>query len=432
MAEVPMAVLTWARKSGPAKFFDALRRHLENGGQAQRFISFGGDPLSLDEQIELSELFGNHPKMITSERVNLRLLRPHLLARGFTIEDMIAAVLGTVATKFEVNTEVQAQKQAANVAARLSLLETIQGDEALLHEYKALLDMEAGPISKIPDHSLTRALAWKPYDSALRAAVVIDRWAAMWPDDPIPERTLLATAFGDSKSKRMSAAARRALHALTGRLYHDLVVKAETGIRLSGPLIWEIGTVAADAGIAAPWVALPARSVRELGYIRGEFQGVLLIENQETFEQVCVKTDVNERWLCIWSEGFSGKDLIPFVQRYGHLPVAACCDMDPPGIAIVQNLIDELGFEVRPVGMNPETWRRAKKHEESLEDREIWKSQAQSLLANGCPESLRRLAEDLARTGERVEQEEMTLYLDIIRTLPKQLAQLHRMGNDGA
>lgn len=425
MAEVPVAVRTWARKPGPAKFFNALRTHLEHGGQAQTFIRFKDDPLTIDEQIELTELFGNHAKMITAEQVNLRLLRAHLITLDFTLEDLIATVLGRVATKFELSAEERARKYAENEAARRSLLEAIRDEPGLLDEYRALLDMEPSPVSKVPGDSRTKANAWKPYDSALRAAVVLHRWATIWPGEPIPERVLLATAFGDSKSKRMSTATQRALHELTGRPYQEVAVRAETGIRLSGPLVWEVvGKVAADARGAAPWVAVPARSIQKLGRIRDGFIGVLLIENQETFEQVCVKTKANQRWLCIWSEGFSSKDLIPFVRQYAHLPVAACCDMDPPGIAIVQNLIDELGFEVTPVGMKVETWRLAKKHEESPEERAVWKSKARDLLANRCPDDLRPLAKELARTGERVEQEEMTLYLDIIRTLSSQLDQV--------
>jgi hypothetical protein len=61
------------------------------------------------------------------------------------------------------------------------------------------------------------------------------------------------------------------------------------------------------------------------------------MENSEPFEQVCLKADITDRWLCVWNEGNPSTRLIRFLADLA-LPVAAGCDLDAYGIRMIHNL----------------------------------------------------------------------------------------------
>ncbi len=419
MQEFPEAVLVWAAKPGPVKFLAALRKHLERGGKAQTTLPFGKDPLTQEEQLQLGELFGTRLNMITAAKVNLRQVRRQLEDRGIELEDLDQAVNGPLVTQSESKHEREVRKQLEVARCRLDLVTEMLPHSDLDQERELLLNLPLRPVHQVPPTSATGTKYWFPYDAAVRSTAAWLKWH-LREDRPIPEGTLLNEAFGNVKSERMAAAGRIAFQNLNGHSYDVLVDRAESEIRLSGPLVWEIDDPAADARVAYPWVSVPGRSIRKLGRRSGDLDGLLLIENQETFQQIGQETGVGQRWLCIWSQGYASDDLIEFVKLYSHLPVAACCDLDPPGIGIVEDLSKRLGFRVNPVGMNADAWRRSKKMKESAQKREIWAAEA-AALQDICHEALRPLAAAIAETGERVEQEAMDLYWELIETMSIQL-----------
>lgn len=422
MPEIPEAVAAWAAKPGPARFLDALRIHLERGGKAQGMLRFQKDPLSIEEQLQLGELFGIREKVVTAGAVNLRLVRRRLEDLGIELEDLDLAVNGPLVTRSESKQERDARKLLQVARRRFNLVAVMLPHPEFARERELLLNLPLRPAHQVPPESATGTAYWFPYDAAIRSAAAWNKWR-LRENRPIPEGTLLNEAFGNVKSERMAAAGRNAFENLVGDRYDVLVERAESEIRLRGPLVWVTDDPAVNANVTYPWVSVPAKSIRNLGRTSGEVDGVLLVENQETFQQICQQTTVAQRWLCIWGQGFASDDLIEFVKLYRHLPVAACCDLDPPGIGIVEDLSRRLGFTVTPVGMSADAWRRSKKMVEAAERREIWAAEA-AALEDTCHASLRPLAAAIAETGERVEQEAMELYWELIETIPEQLRAL--------
>jgi hypothetical protein len=147
---------------------------------------------------------------------------------------------------------------------------------------------------------------------------------------PTNEKGLAATAL--QGSKRWTDASRVAFQNLVRVPFDQAVETADTEVRLRGPLRWRLDDVIVDA--SDPWVSIPARGALRLGDLKGDPDGVLLMENHESFEQVCGLPDVIDRWLCVWIKGFATDGLIEFVRQFASWPVAAWCDLDPSGIEI--------------------------------------------------------------------------------------------------
>lgn len=135
---------------------------------------------------------------------------------------------------------------------------------------------------------------------------------------------------------------------------------------------------------------------------------------------MCTNTDVHESWLCVWIKGFASHGLIEFIRRHDWT-LAAWCDLDPSGIEIIANVMNETGRDVHPVGMEPDLWRAARKRRDSDAKRHDWQQRAVQLSRTGPPR-LRALATTISTTGERVEQEELAVYDRVIPTLATRLA----------
>jgi hypothetical protein len=99
--------------------------------------------------------------------------------------------------------------------------------------------------------------------------------------------------------------------------FDDALETMEPEVRLRGPLSWTMGSTAVDARVARPWVAIPARSAQQYGTLDySEAQGVLVIENLDTFEAICRHSTAPDRWL--WSMGPWVRQQQPYRPRQGH------------------------------------------------------------------------------------------------------------------
>ncbi len=213
---------------------------------------------------------------------------------------------------------------------------------------------------------------------------------------------------------------------LVGTPFDQAVEKADAEVRLRGPLCWTLDDVIVDARTSNPWVSIPARGALRLGNLEGDPDGVLLIENHESFTQVCGLPDVIDRWLCVWIKGFATDGLIEFGRQFSRWPVTAWCDLDPSGIEIIQDVERRTGREVHPVGMDPEYWVTATKRHDLPADRMMWRERAVKLSESG-PHRLRELAALMAATGERVEQEVLEVSDRVLPTLADRLREIHKL-----
>ncbi len=91
-------------------------------------------------------------------------------------------------------------------------------------------------------------------------------------------------------------------------------------------------------------------------------QGIFLIENEDTFEQVCKIPEIADTWLCIWGKGYATDGLAEFLRGLDGLPVAAWGDLDAHGIRIIGNLADRIGRPVTPVAMTVDLYRASTKY----------------------------------------------------------------------
>ena len=89
-----------------------------------------------------------------------------------------------------------------------------------------------------------------------------------------------------------------------------------------------------------------AKGLHVSGIVQCTARGVFVVENSDTFEQVCKLPGVAETWLCIWGEGYVSRGIVPLIANLPPLPLAAWCDLDADGNGIVNDLSNKLG---RPV-----------------------------------------------------------------------------------
>jgi len=279
------------------------------------------------------------------------------------------------------------------------------GMMAQVDELRAERDLLArcswGSPLRVPAWSAAGTEAWSVYEHAVRAAAV---W---WPHhtsgaEPLTAKGLASKAFRNSKG--WTPERELAFANLTGASFDQAVSQADTDLRVRGPLIWRVGRVAADAAVAEPWIALPAGGIHAAGIIRCDAVGVLLIENSDTFEQVCRMPALTERWLCVWGKGQTTGGVVALLSHLAPRPVAAWCDLDADGINIINVLGRKLGRAVHPVGMDLELWRSTPHRTQKASQIERDKSLAVKLAVTG-PESLRPLAQEIAAYGGSCEQE---------------------------
>ncbi|WP_018685527.1 Wadjet anti-phage system protein JetD domain-containing protein [Actinokineospora enzanensis] len=415
MIELDPVLRDWADKPGPTAFLRTLHHKLVRGGGTARPL-FLDQPLTEDERRELVELFGL--AAVRAHRIDLRRAEQSLRASRYSmsLQDLVEGVFGSVVTQSERKRAKDEQNRLRVQRQRTELLDIMRPVRQLAHEYRLLDELPPGSTSKVPPDSMTRAGAWSTYETAIRAA------ATWWPRHEAGERTtkhgLAVSALGGAK--RWTDQGELAFQNLVCLPFDQAVEVPDTEIRLRGPLIWRLDDVIVDARTANPWVSIPAHAALRLGRLEGDADGILLIENQENFNQVCIHTDSPQEWLCVWIKGFASDGLVEFVREFSHLPVSAWCDLDPSGIEIVQDIMKRAECEVFPVGMTPELWEVAAKRHDEPDVREEWRKRAESLAKEGPP-SLRPLAARIAVTGHRVEQEALEVYDRVMPVLADQL-----------
>ncbi|MET9404041.1 Wadjet anti-phage system protein JetD domain-containing protein, partial [Kitasatospora sp. NPDC002965] len=243
----------------------------------------------------------------------------------------------------ELRGDREPQRARATLLALMEPVEQLTGERELLTRVVP----EAGLV--VPNASRTGTRAWSVYDAAVRTA------ATWWDlrtqgETEISLKQLAATALNDSKGWTPQQQA--AFANLIGTEFEDAVREEDTDLRVKGPLSWRIGDVAADARIAQPWVGVPSQGLRLVGEAVCDARGVLVIENSDTFGQVCRRLpELTSRWLCVWGSGYARDQLVALLDWLAPRPIAAWCDLDADGIAIVDNLARRLGTPVHAVAM---------------------------------------------------------------------------------
>jgi Uncharacterized protein conserved in bacteria C-term(DUF2220) len=282
--------------------------------------------------------------------------------------------------------------------ARAGLLHAVAATPELSRERELLSQAQPGTPLRVPERSATQAGTWSVYDAALRAAA---GWHhAQRNGQPLSARELAATSLGWSKAwtePRMLAFGR-----VIGMEFDDALETMEPEVRLRGPLSWTAGTTAVDARVARPWVSIPARSAQQYGTLDySQAEGVLVIENLDTFEAICRHSTAPDTWLCLWGHGYVNNSLTGLVKAIDRA-TACWADLDAHGINIVGDLQRRSERPVSPIFME------AALHDEfaflDQDDKQV--SLALDLAVTGHPD-LRPLAARIAATRLGREQETM-------------------------
>jgi hypothetical protein len=284
---------------------------------------------------------------------------------------------------------------------RAELLEMMAPIDQLSAERARLAECLPGSALRAPRGSRTGTDAWSVYENAIRAASVW--WSHRHTGgESLTAKGLASKAFRNSKA--WTAERELAFSNLIGISFDQAVLQVDTDVRVRGPLVWRLGRVAADAGIADPWISLPAKGLHAAGIVSCAAQGVLLVENSDTFEQVCRISEIVTRWLCIWGRGHTSDGVVALLSYLAPRPVAVWCDLDADGISIVDVLTRKLQHPVRPIGMDLDLWRSAPHRRQKAEQIARDKALAARLAVKG-PEPLRSLAQEIATYGGSCEQE---------------------------
>lgn len=340
-----------------------------------------------------------------------RLLRAGAAQRG--LADIVVVLTGQplLQRQARLNARTIASQQAKSEL--LALMNSVAEMSAEKHLLAAAAD---GPVPHVPQGTAAHTRSWAVYDAAVRAACLW--WTAQGQGRRMAAKELAGEAFKDTK--KWTDQRRLAFANLVHLPFDHAVDEADIPIRLSGPLVWTFNDTVADAAAAHPWIAVPAEGVRKLGYISCAAQGILVIENSEAFEKVCLLGDITVRWLCVWNQGNPSKRLMRFVAEL-NLPIAAWCDLDAYGIRMIHNLQKEIGRPIAPVGMSADLWRDGIKLDQNDEQRAKARRLAARLAVEG-PQGLRELAAAIAETGDCCEQE--TLYKHVLPSLAATLRKL--------
>jgi hypothetical protein len=282
--------------------------------------------------------------------------------------------------------------------ARAALILEISGIPELAGEARLLALLPSGAPLRVPSESGTKTAVWSVYDASLRAAA--GWWQARLTGSPLSARELAAKKLGWSKAWTPARIA--AFERLIKMKFEDALETMEPEVRLRGPLSWTSESTIIDAHAARPWVAIPARSALQYGKLQhSQAQGVLVIENLDTFEAICRHSRVPDTWLCLWGHGYVNNSLVALVKAVNKL-TACWADLDAHGVAIVGDLQRRTRFPISPVFMD------ASLHDEWAllpQDKDQSKLAAE-LAANGHPD-LRALADRVATTQRGREQETM-------------------------
>ncbi|WP_197043475.1 Wadjet anti-phage system protein JetD domain-containing protein [Saccharothrix sp. NRRL B-16314] len=301
---------------------------------------------------------------------------------------------------------------------RSELLGIMENEPDLAEERDLLARVPDGGPLRVPEGSRTRAALWSVYEAAIRAACV---WlAGRRAGRRVTLKELAGFAFNDSK--KFTLQQRIAFANLVNMEFSDAVDGTDVEILMRGPLIWHIDSVAADAGVAGPWIGLPANALHALGEVdTTSLEGILVIENKDTFQRVCEYPGITEHWLCVWGRGYASHALVDLLRALSPRRLAAWCDLDADGVSIVADLSRRLDRPITPVGMDRRFWEAGPWRLQTAEQLTRGRGRAAALAAEG-PESLRDLASAIALNGEGREQE--TLYEEVLPELLEELRQI--------
>lgn len=302
--------------------------------------------------------------------------------------------------------------------ARAELADLLDDVIELSDELRRLTTIGSGTALRAPAGSRTGTIVWSVFEDAVRGACYWYKHDGA--NTELTAKQVASEAFRDSK--RWTPEREVAFANLVCKAFTKAVKVTDVEILMRGPLRWQVGSVIADAHTSDPWIGLPAGGIELLGTVdRSGVRGVLVIENKDTFEQVCTKTGVYDSWLCVWGEGYASRPLVAFLSAFSQVPLAAWCDLDADGIGIINNLSVRLNRQIHPVGMNVEFWAAGPHRRQTASELTRGQSRASRLAAEG-PLALRALAMAIAPNGEGREQE--SLYREVLPTLGDALAEL--------
>lgn len=419
---VDPALLAWTKTNGGKEFCAKAREKLVRGRKLDKWLEYTVSEKNLED---LQALFGHDESVVKATGVHLR--KADLALRrtrfGVGLHQLLIAVDGPVISARARKRYDDRVNLVRVVRQRVDLRQVMVRVPQLDRERRLLEALEPGPTAQVPPGSATETKSWPTYEAAIRAA-------AYWYPESLTrvpwEKEVASNAL--SGSKRWTMAQLEAFSRLVGMGLKEALQWTDALIRVAGPLSWTNQTPIAHAGLATPWIDIPAHGSLESGELHCPADGVLLVENQTTFEHLRRNTDLTKTWLCVWLEGNISKGLIPFLRHINPRHLAAWCDLDPDGIEIVQSVGNGLGREVLPVGMTPEIWANgAKLAEKKPGDHLAWQQAATALAEHG-PELLRPLAAAIATNGHRCEQE--TIQFETTPEVVRQLKQLVTSSGD--
>lgn len=353
-------------------------------------------------------------------KVDLRRLDRELTTRitdGVSLQDTLAALGGELDDVRERRRKARRDKVASDARTWTELLQLTADVPELANERTGLQRTPPSPALHVPSGSRTGTTRWCVFEAALRAAAAY--YLARRDDERFSPKGLAGQAWRDTK-KTWTMHRRFAFQELVGLPFHEALDVPDTELRMRGPLVWVCKDVVANARICEPWLSVPARGLRVLGTTDFAAKGILLVENSDTFEQVCRKPEIVERWLCVWGKGFVSTGLIDFLHDR-PVPIAAWGDLDAHGIKIIHDVARRTGVPVHPVGMSVQLWDAGVRRKQSEENLASARTLAAELVNSGPP-ALRPLAAAIAETGDGCEQEPLAR-----KVLPTLLDDLKRI-----
>lgn len=96
-------------------------------------------------------------------------------------------------------------------------------------------------------------------------------------------------------------------------------------------------------------------------------RGLFIVENEDTFEQICKIPEITDTWLCVWGKGYATNGLVDLLRTLDGLPLVAWGDLGAHGIRIISNLADRVARPVTPVAMTVDLYRAGVKYAQSPE-----------------------------------------------------------------
>ncbi|MFE6699210.1 Wadjet anti-phage system protein JetD domain-containing protein [Streptomyces sp. NPDC057718] len=394
--KLPDELNEWLRTPGGELFRREARRHIYRGGKMQRPLKMA---MTARERGDLIQLFGSAalgPSRLDPAKAGQALVTSRY---ALTLRALLIAADGPLRTgKGRVRYDRLVKRHQAHIA-RQHLVAAIEHTPQLDDERALLLATPPGT-RHVPEHSRTQTGTWSVYASALKAAAVW--WQGhdrLW---KFGERELATRALGSSKA--WTGPSQQAFCRIIGRSFEEAVHTADNGVSIQGPGQWYLESLVADFDNDIPFVEIPGHTAAKRGSFKHAATGILLIENQETFQAVH-RTTIRDTWLRIFLKGFATDALVAVLQALPELPLAIWADLDIHGIEIVTNLASRLDRPLHPVAMDPTTYAHGFYSQETPETLAQWQRSAQTLARTGLP-ALRPLAQAIAAAGgQRCEQE---------------------------